>query len=77
MSEPSEWLIYRGAGEPHEGIEQLPPPPPWRDFSGAAPRTPTMRTMTAVRSPTARPPDASVVTGTSPNSTGLAPKSSK
>ncbi|WP_411086173.1 AAA family ATPase [Streptomyces sp. 061-3] len=34
MSEPSEWLIYRGAGEPHEGIEQLPPPPPWRDFAG-------------------------------------------
>ncbi|SDL96669.1 AAA family ATPase [Streptomyces wuyuanensis] len=34
MSEPSEWLIYRGAGEPHEGIRQLPPPPPWRDFAG-------------------------------------------
>ncbi|MFI1470806.1 AAA family ATPase [Streptomyces wuyuanensis] len=34
MSEPSEWLIYRGAGEPHEGIGQLPPPPPWRDFAG-------------------------------------------
>ncbi|MEU2161903.1 MoxR family ATPase [Streptomyces chengbuensis] len=33
MSEPSEWLIYRGAGEPHEGIGQLPPPPPWRDFA--------------------------------------------
>lgn len=36
MSEPGEWLIYRGAGEPHEGIEQLPPPPPWRDFAGRA-----------------------------------------
>ncbi|MEV7087099.1 MoxR family ATPase [Streptomyces sp. NPDC093085] len=34
MSEPSEWLIYRGAGEPHDGIAQLPPPPPWRDFAG-------------------------------------------
>ncbi|MFF9071122.1 AAA family ATPase [Streptomyces sp. NPDC014735] len=34
MSEPSEWLIYRGAGEPHEGIDRLPPPPPWRDFAG-------------------------------------------
>lgn len=33
MSEPSEWLIYRGAGEPHDGIEQLPSPPPWRDFA--------------------------------------------
>ncbi|MFG2600937.1 AAA family ATPase [Streptomyces sp. NPDC048462] len=34
MSEPSEWLIYRGIGEPHDGLPQLPPPPPWRDFSG-------------------------------------------
>ncbi|MEW1722265.1 MoxR family ATPase [Streptomyces sp. NPDC093109] len=34
MSESSEWLIYRGAGEPHGGIGQLPPPPPWRDFGG-------------------------------------------
>ncbi|MBP0462174.1 AAA family ATPase [Streptomyces montanisoli] len=34
MSESSEWLIYRGAGEPHEGITRLPPPPPWRDFTG-------------------------------------------
>ncbi|GAA2946791.1 MULTISPECIES: MoxR family ATPase [Streptomycetaceae] len=36
MSEPSEWLIYRGAGEPHEGIERLPSPPPWRDFANRA-----------------------------------------
>ncbi|MEE4494525.1 AAA family ATPase [Streptomyces sp. BE230] len=34
MSEPSEWLIYRGIGEPHDGVPQLPPPPPWRDFAG-------------------------------------------
>ncbi|WP_156726035.1 AAA family ATPase [Streptomyces apocyni] len=34
MSESSEWLIYRGAGEPHDGIRRLPAPPPWRDFSG-------------------------------------------
>ncbi|MCF3963907.1 AAA family ATPase [Streptomyces fuscigenes] len=34
MSETSEWLIYRGAGEPHDGITRLPPPPPWRDFDG-------------------------------------------
>ncbi|MFF7141754.1 MULTISPECIES: AAA family ATPase [Streptomyces] len=34
MSESSEWLIYRGAGEPHEGIDRLPAPPPWRDFTG-------------------------------------------
>lgn len=25
-------LIYRGTGIPHDGIELLPPPPPWRDF---------------------------------------------
>ncbi|WP_079429736.1 MULTISPECIES: MoxR family ATPase [Streptomyces] len=29
-----EWLIYRGVGEPHDGIETLPDPPPWRDFDG-------------------------------------------
>ncbi|MFJ3881190.1 AAA family ATPase [Streptomyces sp. NPDC090077] len=29
-----EWLIYRGVGEPHDGIEALPEPPPWRDFDG-------------------------------------------
>lgn len=33
MSEPSEWLIYRGIGEPHDDVAQLPPPPPWRDFA--------------------------------------------
>jgi MoxR-like ATPase len=30
----SEWLIYRGAGAPHDGIRELPPAPPWRDFDG-------------------------------------------
>ncbi|MEU2433805.1 MoxR family ATPase [Streptomyces sp. NPDC007861] len=34
MTESGEWLIYRGAGEPHDGIDRLPPPPPWRDFDG-------------------------------------------
>ncbi|MEU9346810.1 MoxR family ATPase [Streptomyces sp. NPDC048278] len=34
MTESSEWLIYRGAGEPHDGMNRLPPAPPWRDFSG-------------------------------------------
>ncbi|WP_405882427.1 MoxR family ATPase [Streptomyces sp. NBC_01136] len=33
MTESSEWLIYRGAGEPHDGIDRLPAPPPWRDFA--------------------------------------------
>ncbi|WP_328619703.1 AAA family ATPase [Streptomyces sp. NBC_00354] len=29
---PDEWHIYRGSGEPHDGIDRLPPPPPWRAF---------------------------------------------
>jgi MoxR-like ATPase len=27
-----DWLIYQGAGEPHDGIQSLPEPPPWRHF---------------------------------------------
>ncbi|WAZ19738.1 MoxR family ATPase [Streptomyces cinnabarinus] len=30
------WWIYRGTAEPHDGIHRLPPPPPWRSFSGEA-----------------------------------------
>ncbi|GAA1916108.1 AAA family ATPase [Streptantibioticus ferralitis] len=30
----NEWLIYRGTGRPHEGIDRLPGPPPWRNFDG-------------------------------------------
>jgi MoxR-like ATPase len=26
------WHIYRGSGEPHDGIAALPAPPPWRHF---------------------------------------------
>ncbi|MFJ3725019.1 AAA family ATPase [Streptomyces sp. NPDC090045] len=40
-----EWLIYRGVGEPHDGIDALPDPPPWRDFDGgpvAAPGGPAV-----------------------------------
>ncbi|MET8680434.1 MoxR family ATPase [Streptomyces sp. NPDC004647] len=29
----NDWRIYRGAGLPHDGVERLPKPPPWRDFS--------------------------------------------
>ncbi|WP_323378154.1 AAA family ATPase [Streptomyces smaragdinus] len=29
----SDWRIYRGAGRPHDGLGELPAPPPWRDFS--------------------------------------------
>lgn len=31
----TEWLIYRGTGEPHDRIDALPKAPPWRDFDGA------------------------------------------
>jgi MoxR-like ATPase len=29
-----QWKIYTGKGEPHDGIRRLPPPPPWRAFTG-------------------------------------------
>ncbi|MFG2011566.1 AAA family ATPase [Micromonospora sp. NPDC048868] len=31
------WCIYRGHGEPHDGIHRLPPPPNWRRFDGGPP----------------------------------------
>ncbi len=34
MNEFSDWLIYQGTGEPHDGKVRLPPPPPWRHFDG-------------------------------------------
>ena len=27
------WPIFRGNGQPHDGIENLPPPPPWRNHA--------------------------------------------
>jgi MoxR-like ATPase len=34
-TEPTpDWQIYRAASEPHDGVTQLPPPPPWRRFDG-------------------------------------------
>jgi MoxR-like ATPase len=29
------WPVYTGTNEPHDGINQLPPPPPWRAFDGS------------------------------------------
>ncbi|WP_030928875.1 AAA family ATPase [Streptomyces sp. NRRL S-646] len=29
-----DWFVFRGTGEPHDGVERLPPPPPWRAFDG-------------------------------------------
>ena len=36
-----DWKIFFGSGEPHDGIDRLPAPPPWRDFDGEVvePRT--------------------------------------
>src|SRR6266545_6860310 len=31
----NDWKIFTGKLKPHDGIERLPPPPPWRDFDGA------------------------------------------
>ncbi len=31
----TDWLIYRGTGEPHDDLRsKLPPPPRWREFNG-------------------------------------------
>ncbi|MEU0742488.1 MoxR family ATPase [Streptomyces sp. NPDC006134] len=34
----NDWRIYRGVGQPHEGVTRLPAPPPWRDFARAQDR---------------------------------------
>ncbi|WP_157881238.1 AAA family ATPase, partial [Streptomyces griseoruber] len=28
------WTVYTGNSEPHDGIDRLPEPPPWRAFDG-------------------------------------------
>ncbi|MFF9012289.1 AAA family ATPase [Streptomyces sp. NPDC014870] len=30
----SLWPVYTGSSEPHDGIDALPAPPPWRSFDG-------------------------------------------
>jgi hypothetical protein len=32
----SSWKIFKGSLEPHEGIRDLPEPPPWRHFRTGA-----------------------------------------
>ncbi|MBC9725322.1 MoxR family ATPase [Streptomyces sp. TRM68367] len=34
----NDWRIYRGVGQPHDGVRRLPAPPPWRDFAAAQDR---------------------------------------
>ncbi|MFD9905489.1 AAA family ATPase [Streptomyces sp. NPDC059063] len=33
-AEGATWHVYLGDRDPHDGIATLPPPPPWRDFTG-------------------------------------------
>ncbi len=30
----SDWRLYAGTGQPHDGIDRLPDPPAWREFRG-------------------------------------------
>ncbi|MFC8435698.1 AAA family ATPase [Streptomyces sp. NPDC057253] len=29
-----DWFVFRGTGQPHDGVDRLPAPPPWRAFDG-------------------------------------------
>lgn len=55
MTNTQDWWVYEGSGSPHDGIEDLPPAPPWRAFrhSGAQPHrlldTPPVRDDDAVQ----------------------------
>ncbi|MFF3653794.1 AAA family ATPase [Streptomyces olivochromogenes] len=32
MTQRQDWWVYQGTGTPHDGIQRLPPAPPWRAF---------------------------------------------
>jgi MoxR-like ATPase len=34
----TNWLIYQGTGERHDGADRIPEPPPWRTFDGGPAR---------------------------------------
>lgn len=59
----SEWLIYQGAGDPHDEIDELPSPPPWRVFDESAEPVPapTRSTDAEVRKAVAYRPDPMTV----------------
>jgi MoxR-like ATPase len=42
MTSEAQWLIYRGSGEPHDGISDLPEAPPWRRFDGEVAEEPVV-----------------------------------
>jgi MoxR-like ATPase len=59
----ADWLIYHGTGEPHDGIDRLPEPPPWRVFDGGPPLPPPSPNISAadlVRATTYRPDERTV-----------------
>lgn len=37
LAAPADWRIYRATATSHDGIDRLPPPPPWRVFTGGPP----------------------------------------
>lgn len=62
------WRIYRGDGQPHNRITDLPPPPPWRAFDGRVlqgstpdPVTETTTSSAAVQRAKAYLPDEELV----------------
>ncbi|MDG4863942.1 MoxR family ATPase [Streptomyces sp. T-3] len=40
MQAQPHWPVYTGTAEPHDGIDRLPAPPPWRTFKGGPPLDP-------------------------------------
>ncbi|MFJ1604694.1 AAA family ATPase [Streptomyces sp. NPDC088253] len=49
----SLWPVFTGTREPHDSIEHLPPPPPWRAFDGG----PELATPAEDEDPSATSPD--------------------
>src|ERR1700749_2511728 len=47
VEDRDQWLIYQGHGEPHDGIANLPEPPPWRRFGGQVREDPADTAWTA------------------------------
>lgn len=44
----TDWQIFRGTNEPHDGIARLPPPQQWRAFDGSPPVTAKLPTWSPV-----------------------------
>ncbi len=56
-----DWLLYTGSRRPHDGIDRLPPPPPWRAFDGGPVLdTPEGGSGNTHQATTYRPPDDAV-----------------